>query len=348
MSGRWALPPLSVGEFAPPLLLPTRANPRFHLNSLTGRYVLLAFMPREPARRDAALTAFQVVRPRFDDRHLTACLVAGEPVSADSPDDSVPGLRWLFDADGEVRRRFHLPDDGGWLLFDPTLRLLDQAPLAAPEPLFARIAALPPPAGHAGTPLVAPVLIVPRVLEPELCGRLIAYHEACRGQLPGGAMDEMKRRSGVLVEDQALRSQLVDRLRDNLAPMVARALQFRATRIERCVVGCYDAENGGDFRRHEDNETRGAAHRRFACSINLNAEAFRGGDLYFPGFGPQTYRPPTGGAVVYCCNLQHETTPVTAGRRYAFLPFLSDEEGQAIRQQSRAAHGGPVDAPAEH
>lgn len=345
MSGRWALPPLSVGEFAPPFHLPTRTNPQVHFSTLPGRYVLLAFTPRERTRRDVALAAFQTVRPRFDDRNLTAFFFAGEALSADSPHDSVPGLRWVFDSDGEVRRRFHLSeDDGGWLLFDPTLRLLDQAPIAAPEALFARIAALPPPAGHAGTPLVAPVLIVPRVFEPELCSRLIAYHQASGGQPSGGAMDEMNRRRRVLVEDQPLRSLLVGRLRDNLVPMVARALQFCATRLERHLVACHDTQAGGDVGGHRENETLGTAHRRFACAINLNAEAFEGGDLRFPEFGPRTYRPATGGAVVFCCSLRHETTPVTEGRRYAFLPFLYDEEGEAIRQRNRALLDAPAGA----
>jgi hypothetical protein len=39
---------------------------------------------------------------------------------------------------------------------------------------------------------------------------------------------------------------------------------------------------------------------------------------------------------VFCCSLQHEATPVTKGRRYAFLPFLYDEAGQAIRDRNAA------------
>ena len=76
------------------------------------------------------------------------------------------------------------------------------------------------------------------------------------------------------------------------------------------------------------------AHRRFAVSINLNAEEFEGGDLRFPEFGPRTYRPPTGGAVVFSCSLLHEATPVTQGRRYAFLPFLYDEAGERVRAEN--------------
>jgi predicted 2-oxoglutarate/Fe(II)-dependent dioxygenase YbiX len=99
------------------------------------------------------------------------------------------------------------------------------------------------------------------------------------------------------------------------------------------MVACYDASDGGYFRAHRDNTTTATAHRRFAVSINLNAEEFEGGDLRFPEFGPTTYRPPTGGAVVFSCSLLHEATRVTRGTRYATLPFLFDEAGEAIRQE---------------
>ena len=53
--------------------------------------------------------------------------------------------------------------------------------------------------------------------------------------------------------------------------------------------------------------------------------------ICFPEFGQRTYRAPTGGAVVFSCSLLHEATPVTSGRRYAFLPFLYDEAARKVR-----------------
>jgi predicted 2-oxoglutarate/Fe(II)-dependent dioxygenase YbiX len=147
-----------------------------------------------------------------------------------------------------------------------------------------------------------------------------------------GVMDDFKRRRDLILQDEALCLELLDRISRRVAPQVARVFQFKPTRLERYLVACYDAETGGYFRPHRDNETFGTAHRKFAVSINLNAEQFEGGDLRFPEFGPRTYRPPTGGAVVFSCALQHEATPVTKGRRYAFLPFLYDEAGHAVRE----------------
>ena len=347
MTQTWTLPPLSTGEFAPDFMAPTRFNPRFHFNTVAGRYIVLGFMPRDPARRDAAVAAFAPLRPLFDDQKLAAFFIEPGPVSDAVPPDQLPGLRWFFDADGAVRERYQLADgEDAWFLLDPALRVLARAPVAQPDAVFSRLRDLPPLGAHAGVPLVAPVLNVPRVFEPELCRTLIDYYEARGGKLSGvmrdidgktvGVLDPMKSRRDVTIEDADLRSELLTRIDRNLAPMIARALQFKATRLERYIVACYDAGEGGYFRAHRDNETLGTAHRRFACSINLNAEEFEGGDVRFPEFGPRTYRPPTGGAVVFCCSLLHEATPVTRGRRYAFLPFLYDEAGQAIRTKNAA------------
>src|SRR6201999_1380644 len=115
------------------------------------------------------------------------------------------------------------------------------------------------------------------------------------------------------------------------APAILKVHQFKATRMERYIVSCYAAEDGGHFRPHRDNTTKGTAHRRFAVTINLNAEDYDGGDLRFPEYGEGRYRAPTGGAVVFACSVLHEACPVTRGRRYAFLPFLFDAAGETLR-----------------
>ncbi|WP_293898480.1 2OG-Fe(II) oxygenase [Phenylobacterium sp.] len=351
-SGRWALPPLAPGEFAPEFATASRTNARFHFSTLAGRYVLLAFMPRDPVRRAAALAAFATVRALFDDVQLTAVFMATEPDARETTLDLIPGQRWFFDPANAVGPKYRSGEaDPAWLLFDPSLRLLARTPIESPADLFASLGQLPPVGAHGGLPMVAPVLILPRVFEPEFCRRLIDYYEARGGAVSGvmrdvdgrtvGVLDNMKRRRDLQIAEPELRREVIGRLERGLMPMIGRTFQFRATRIERYLIACYDAVEGGYFQAHRDNETLGTAHRRFAVSINLNAEEFEGGDLRFPEFGPRTYRPPTGGAVVFCCSLQHEARPVTRGRRYAFLPFLYDEAGERIREQNRAFMAGP-------
>jgi predicted 2-oxoglutarate/Fe(II)-dependent dioxygenase YbiX len=105
--------------------------------------------------------------------------------------------------------------------------------------------------------------------------------------------------------------------------------------MERYLVACYNSEEGGHFRPHRDNTTKGTAHRRFAVSLFLNSGEYEGGFLHFPEFGKALYSAPAGGAVVFSCSLLHEATPVTQGRRYMFLPFLYDDAARVIREENR-------------
>jgi hypothetical protein len=156
-------------------------------------------------------------------------------------------------------------------------------------------------------------------------------------------MDELKNRRDVLVSDPALVGDIRERLEKRLFPLIETGFSFRVTRIERYLVSCYDADDGGVFHAHRDNTTFGTAHRKFAGSINLN-EGFVGGDLRFPEFGPAVFRPPVGAACVFACGLLHEATRVTAGRRYAFLPFFYDEAGAEALAAYRARIGATADA----
>ena len=50
--------------------------------------------------------------------------------------------------------------------------------------------------------------------------------------------------------------------------LVARRRKLKPTHIERYLVSCYDAADGGVFHPHRDDTTFGTAHRKFACSLN--------------------------------------------------------------------------------
>jgi predicted 2-oxoglutarate/Fe(II)-dependent dioxygenase YbiX len=120
-----------------------------------------------------------------------------------------------------------------------------------------------------------------------------------------------------------------------LLPAIERFFQFSATRMDRSIVTCYDSAAGGHFYRHRDNVNVGAQHRRFAVSINLNKD-YDGGDLVLPEFGHRAYRTPVGGAIVMSCGALHQVTPVTRGRRYAFVAFLYGEADAARREANNA------------
>jgi predicted 2-oxoglutarate/Fe(II)-dependent dioxygenase YbiX len=145
----------------------------------------------------------------------------------------------------------------------------------------------------------------------------------------------LKRRQDLAIAAPELRQTIRDQIVRRLLPAVARYFQFNATRMDRYLVSCYDSALGGHFFRHRDNLNAGAQHRRFAVSINLNGD-YDGCDLVFPEFGRRVYRAPVGGAVVFSTGALHEVTPITRGRRFAFLPFFYGENDAALREANNA------------
>jgi len=348
--------PLKPGEPAPWFRGVTPSNPEFTFESVAGRYILLAFLPMADTLRHVALKALAAHQAMFDDARLSTFAILRDPQTAEGAKDMM-GLRWVFDLDGAISARFAPAGEEppAWMVLDPTLRLLRSFELAEVEALFGYLAALPPVAEHAGVAAHAPVLMAPRIFEPDLCQRLIDLHAEAVGQFTGVmrdrgdhthyVMDELKSRRDVLIREPDLVGEIRERLERRLFPLIETAFSFRATRIERYLVSCYGAEDGGVFHAHRDNTTFRTAHRKFAGSINLNA-GFEGGDLRFAEFGPAVYRPPVGAACVFACGLLHEATRVTAGRRYAFLPFFYDEAGEELLSayRRRVSEDGPPDS----
>jgi predicted 2-oxoglutarate/Fe(II)-dependent dioxygenase YbiX len=347
---------LIYGTPAPLFRAPSEVNPNFSFQSVAGRYVLLAFLPGPGPERDAALSQVRDHLGSFHDDRKLFFGILPDRASFDAVQENPP-WRWFLDEAGEVRRLYHATDEAGalvpcWVVLDPSLRVLGGAPLSAGAEVLGHFTRYGLPDDHAGVPLHAPVLIVPRVFEHDFCRRLIDVYEADGGSPSGvmrvrdgrtvGELDDFKRRRDATITDEALRNEIRGRLNLRLAPEIEKAFGWKPTRIERYIVACYSAEDGGYFRPHIDNGAPGTAHRKFACSINLNGDEFEGGDLRFPQFGMRTYRPPTGGAVVFSCSLLHEATPVTRGIRYACLPFLYDEEGARIREANLHTFDDPA------
>lgn len=343
---------LSFGQPAPWFTAATPSNPQFVFDTAAGRYVLLLFLPEAADARAGSLRALAAHQGLFDDARASAFVIMRDATAVQGARD-VPGLRWMADTSGRITERYG--PEPHWLLLDPTLRVMAAEPIEAAAAMFRRITALPPPAAHAGVPLHAPVLVAPRIFEPELCEALIARHQALGGEFTGVmrdagdrtvlVMDELKRRRDIRLDDPELRAAVRERLERRLFPLIRLAFDFEVTQIERYLVSCYDADDRAVFHPHRDNTTHGTAHRRFACSLNLNDD-FTGGDLRFAEYGPAAYRAPPGGAVVFSCTMMHEALPVTRGRRYAFLPFFYDDEAAQVLAAYEARTAQPQGASA--
>lgn len=346
---------LLPGDPAPWFRAVSTANPRYAFDTAAGRWIALYFAGSTAQPHHAPIMAeLERRRARFDDKDLIFFGVTVDPEDRDRVQEILPGVRWFLDFDLNVSRLYGaaqteatLGAQVGYLphlvLLDPQMRVYAKAPVGDAAGFFAALDALPAPADHAAVDLHAPVLIVPRIFEPEFCRRLIDLYES-GGAHDSGFMREVdgktvaildhgfKRRTDHDLTDQQAIDGARARVRRRLVPEIKKAFNFEVTRMERHIVACYDGETGGFFRPHRDNTTGGTAHRRFAVTINLNAEDYDGGDLVFPEFGPRTYRAPTGGAVVFGCALLHTVLPVTRGRRFAYLPFLYDEAAAKVRE----------------
>jgi predicted 2-oxoglutarate/Fe(II)-dependent dioxygenase YbiX/peroxiredoxin len=358
MSLRYAT--LAPGDPAPWFRQRSTSNPNYSFDTVAGRYVVLCFFgsAADPAAQ-AALRAVQANRVLLDDMRACFFGVSVDPADAERGrvQESMPGVRFFWDFDCAVSRLcgavpVDAAGDGSavgmrrfWLLLDPALRVVSSIPFASDgsdgQAVFDLLRSLPHPGLAAAAEGPVPVLWLRNVFEPDLCRTLIAAYEKTGGAESGFMRDVdgktklihdpwHKRRRDFTVEDAALIKVIQNRVLRRIKPEIHKVHHFDATRMERYLVACYRAEDGGHFRPHRDNTTKGTAHRRFAVSINLNDD-FEGGDLFFPEFGPRQFRPPVGGAVVFSCSLMHAVSPVTRGRRFAFLPFLYDEAAAKLR-----------------
>jgi peroxiredoxin/predicted 2-oxoglutarate/Fe(II)-dependent dioxygenase YbiX len=364
---------LEPGDPAPWFWQRSASNPRFAFHTVAGRYIVLCFFASatDPQSR-AALDTVQANRQFFDDSRASFFGVSLDP--ADETEarvhDSMPGLRYFWDFDGTISRRYGAIGREAqgvvtlrhvrrfWIVLDPTLRVLAVIPFAPDgsdrDALFCSLRQLPEPARFAGIELQAPILLLPNVFEPAFCRDLIGLYEQHGGKESGFMRDVdgktvaihdhgHKSRKDYIIEDQELIKQTRARVMRRVAPEILKVHHFTVTRMERYIVSCYAAEDAGHFQPHRDNTTKGTAHRRFAVSIILNDD-FDGGEISFPEYGPRGFKPPPGGAVVFSCSLLHAVSRVTRGHRFAFLPFLYDEAAAKIREANNQFLGVGVGA----
>lgn len=182
---------------------------------------------------------------------------------------------------------------------------------------------------------VAPALLIPNVFSRDYCRRLIDLWETgghTSGMVSKGISENnaenvdygFKRRQDHVIDDWNLDNEIANMLGPRLGPEIEKIHYFENWTFEKFRIGCYEDTDAGCFKAHRDNYNETVKDRRYAVSINLNAEDYEGGDLRFAEYGPDLFRPPTGGAVVFSCSLLHEVLPVTKGRRFVFLTFLDE------------------------
>ncbi len=362
---------LEAGDPAPWFRQRCTSNEDYSFDTAGGRYIVLCFFVSAGTETGQnMLKILKENRALFNDKKI-----AFFGISNDANDEKekrvveeMPGIRHFWDLNGEVSRLYgsapidvppgvrNLTLRHVWFVLDPTMRVrrvfTGSGDGSERHDVAAYLKTLPDVNSYPGFEVQAPVFILPDVFEPEFCQHLISLYLA-DGGTDSGFMREKdgitvsakdyshKRRSDYEIVDEDLKKVIQGKIQRRIVPEILKVHQYQVTRMERYLVGCYDSATKDHFRAHRDNTTKGTAHRRFAVSINLNAD-FEGGEVSFPEYGPKSFKPPVGGACVFSCSLLHEVSRVTAGKRYAFLPFLYDDAAARLREKNAGflADGG--------
>lgn len=335
--------PLGAGDIAPPCVLATPEGKTVNLqgDDTAGSPIVIAFCPRfdaDPVKAAIASLADHRAAIEGEGARVFAITLA----NARAATEAQSPIPVLLDRDGKVFAAY-----GAGTRDQPTIVVLRHnnhvhsvlrgeaggqadAALAAVRALVAEHRA------GRGTPH-APILVVPDVLGPEDCRRLIHVYET-RGTTfvePGHGEDRMttdyKMRIPEYGRGDRVDHWIVDRdtagfidgrLSSRLFPEIRKAFQYPVTRRERMRIGCYTGSRGGEAHGHRDDSEVISAHRRFAMSINLNTDEFEGGGLRFLEYSDREYRPSTGEAIVFSSSILHEALEVRSGRRLVLLAFL--------------------------
>lgn len=320
---------VDVGDIAPPFRLATAGGEKIDpgADHISGKVLVLLLMPSGVAP-PAGLTALAERARGMGGRCF---LIAAEPK------DAPAGFEPLADPDGKVAVLYGTQGAPRIVVVAPNQHVAAiglEAGVAAAA--LERIAARRrDPANH------PPILVVPDVLSRADCQRLISvfatqghtFLEPGHGEPPPGIGDHKMRileygrkdRIDHRIMSRETNALIDARLKRRLLPAIHKCFQYKVTKREIFRIGCYEGERGGQPIGHRDNTQANVAHRRFACSINLNTEQFAGGGLRFLEYGDQEYRPETGAAIVFSSSMLHEAMHVTSGKRYVLLVNLYGE-----------------------
>lgn len=318
---------IGSGERAPDFALPgidRQAAQRFYA-VVGGNPAVLVFSggDRAGARELAAELRGRLPSPEH------VFLVSADPEETDEAA--------FVDATGGVHGAYGIAAEGPStaLVLDPNVRVAaveQPAGLRTAAALVTAIEALAVEVADAPAPRHAPVLLVPTAVDESWCDRLIEVWQEASPVETGvettadgrrvEALDRLrKRRRDHVVTERGLLRELTSHVGRRVIPEVHKAFGFAATRFEGFKLGCYTAADAGFFDPHRDNLSDETSHRKFALSINLN-EDYEGGELGFPEYGGQRYRPGRGEALVFSGAHLHQVHPVTEGQRFVLLSFL--------------------------
>ncbi|MBT4116887.1 MAG: redoxin domain-containing protein [Rhodospirillaceae bacterium] len=341
---------IGVGDFAPNSVFADQDGQPVSLVEIpyAGAFTAVAVL-RDTGNPNAAafLGALKAQAAQFEAAGTLLVAVLAMPAAklASLGNSLQPGFAMLGDANGECAASFGLMESAGAgmiAILDRNSHVIARLTgLPGVAPVAEALAVI---AEHLGAetdsaaPSHAPVLLIPRLFEPELCRDLMDFWE--RGEkridevtqgrgseVRDNVLSDVKKRADVTVPEgnDPLHQAILMRFNMRVVPRIEKVFQYKTQSYDGARVGCYEAGEdggGGYFRAHRDSVSHKVdQERRFALSLNLN-DGFEGGRLRFNEYGPQTYCPAAGDGVVFSCKLLHEAMPVTKGRRFGLFAFF--------------------------
>jgi predicted 2-oxoglutarate/Fe(II)-dependent dioxygenase YbiX len=339
----------TIGDVIPDISMPGRDGQAVQLSHQEIAGTTLALWRTGPTVTADAVAQASAVARHFAaaQAHLIHLVVGAMPKDVAGPDAESP-LKQIFDPKDQITHLLGLSGDG-IIVIDRNRRLAGVYPSDGPEQALALCRDSFANEAEGTIARQAPVLLIPEIFSAAEAASLVSYWErsekvitnaVARGDGTGNAYDnpQIKRRIDVPIQDRALFELVKARIEGRVFPEILKAYQCTIARMEMPRIGCYDAAELGEFRRHRDNTTPYTAHRKFALSINLN-DGYDGGAVNFPEYGRWLYKPGAGGGVVFSCSLLHEAQPVTQGLRFGLFTFFTDAEGGQREDEMIAKYG---------
>jgi peroxiredoxin len=165
---------------------------------------------------------------------------------------------------------------------------------------------------------VAPVLMMPAVLDEKHCGRLREQLQAAGASATGAA-----------IEEGASAAEIGQVMLRRVGPEVEKVFDFENIVIEEMKVRRDAAGAEASVERRHDIVDIVGRERHFTLFLELDGAGYEGGGFAFPEYGPHLYRPGTGGALIYSAALLAEIRPPSSGQRSLLTAVL--------RQRPKAA-----------
>jgi len=171
----------------------------------------------------------------------------------------------------------------------------------------------------------APVLLLPGILDGEDCARLM------------NQMKDADPASGTApIADPELAGRIAKLLLRRIGPEVEKSFGFDDFAFESTMLRWDSAGPAAAVDRRREIDDPAVQGRSFFLLVDLAAEAYEDGDVLFPEYGPHSYRPGTGGAIVFSGTMLRELKPVSAGRRTLLTATLRRQPAKAVSEAAAA------------